>query len=159
MSASLPPPPSGFDQPNLPTQDERQWALFAHVASLANFVVPFGAILGPLVVWLSKKETSRFVDRHGRESLQFQASFLAYHMVFICGGVGSFFAAIFVADASKATGDVLGPLAMLALFGLIGVAFLLRVFVVVMMIIAATKANAGEDFRYPLTIRLLGSGD
>lgn len=159
MSASLPPPPTGFDATGLPTPDERQWALAAHVASLANLVIPFGAILGPLVVWLSKKETSRFVDRHGRESIQFQASFLAYHMVFVCGGLGSFFAALVVAENNKGAGDVLGPLAVVALFGLGGVAILLRIFVLVMMIIAATRANAGEEFRYPLTIRLLGSGD
>lgn len=153
--STLPPDPSAP-----PSADERQWALATHVASLANLIFPFGAILGPLVVWLMKKDTSAFVDRHGKESLQFQASFLAYHMVFVCGGVGSFFAAIFAAEAAggggKGTMDVLGPVAMIGLFGLVGIAFLLRIFVLVMMIIAAVRANAGEEFRYPLTIRLLG---
>lgn len=130
----------------------------AHLASLANLVFPLGAILGPLVVWLTKKDTSPFVDRHGKESLQFQACFLAYHMVFVCGGVGSFFAALIAADASGGKGamEVFGPLAMIAMFGLVGIALLMRVFVLVMMVIAATRANNGEEFRYPLTIRLLG---
>lgn len=130
--------------------------MLAHLASLANFVVPFGAIVGPLVVWLTKKETSAFVDRHGKESLQFQVSFLAYHMVLVCGGVGSFFGALIAADAVKGAGEPLAVVAVVAAFGLVGVALLMRVFVIVTMIIAATRANAGEEFRYPLTIRLLG---
>lgn len=128
----------------------------AHLASLANLVVPFGAIIGPLVVWLTKKDTSAFVDRHGKESLQFQVSFLAYHMVLVCGGVGSFFGAMIAADTVKGAGEPLAIVAVIGLVGLVGIALLLRVFVIVMMIIAATRANNGEDFRYPLTIRLLG---
>ena len=144
--------------PPPPTPEERQWAMAAHLASLANLVFPLGAVLGPLVVWLTKKDTSPFVNRHGRESFQFQACFLAYHMVFVCGGLGSFVGALIAADASGGKGalDVFGPLAMIALFGLVGIALLLRIFVVVMMIIAAVRANNGEEFRYPLTIRLLG---
>ena len=151
--------PTGFDGVAGPTAEERQWAVFAHVASLANLFFPFGAILGPLVVWLSKKDTSRFVDHHGRESLQFQASFLAYHMVFVCGGVGSFIAAVVVADTNKSLDDVMGPLAVIAFVGLIVIALLLRIFVTITMIFAAIRANAGEMFRYPLTIRLMGSPD
>lgn len=139
-----------------PSAEDRQWAMAAHLASLANLVVPFGAIVGPLVVWLTKRETSAFVDRHGKESLQFQVSFLAYHLVFVCGGVGSFFGAMIAADAVKGSGEVFGVLAMVGLFGLVGIALCLRVFVLITMIIAASKANNGEEFRYPLTIRLLG---
>ena len=128
----------------------------AHLASLANFVVPFGAIVGPLVVWLTKKDTSAFVDRHGKESVQFQVCFLAYHMILMCGGLGSFFGAMVAADAVKGAGEPFAIVAFIGLFGLVGIALLLRVFVLVTMIIAATRANAGEDFRYPLTIRLLG---
>lgn len=139
-----------------PTAEDRQWAMAAHLASLANLVVPFGAIVGPLVVWLTKRETSSFVDRHGKESLQFQVSFLAYHMVFMCGGIGSFFGAMIAADAVKGAGEPIAIVAVVGVVGLIGLALLLRVFVIVMMIIAASRANAGEEFRYPLTIRLLG---
>lgn len=150
---SLPPAIEG------PTTDERNWAAAAHIASLANLVFPFGAVLGPLVVWLTKKDTSRFVDHHGRESLQFQICFLAYHMIFVCGGVGSFIAALVVADTSKSLDDVMGPLAVAALIGLVGIALLLRIFVTITMIYAATRTSAGELFRYPFTIRLMGSPD
>ena len=138
-----------------PTQDDRNWAMAAHLASLSNLIFPFGAVLGPLVVWLSKKETSAFVDHHGKESLQFQASFLAYHMVFVCGGIGSGVAAVFAGEASAAGDEVMAMAAILAFFGIFGVALLLRMFVIVMMIVAAVRAHAGEYFRYPLTIRLL----
>lgn len=152
--SSLPPvatpPASG------PSAEDRQWAMAAHLASLANLIFPFGAILGPLVVWLTKKDTSPFVDRHGKESLQFQVCFLGYHMVFVCGGLASFFGALVAADAIKGAGEPLAIFAMVAMFGLIAIALLMRVFVVVMMIIGASRANNGEEFRYPLTIRLLG---
>lgn len=147
-----------FDTPPAaagPTQDERNWAMAAHLASLSNLIFPFGAVLGPLVVWLSKKETSAFVDHHGKESLQFQASFLAYHMVFVCGGVGSFVAVFFAAEAGAANDEFLGVLGVTGIIGLLGIALLVRGFVVVMMIVAAVRAHAGEAFRYPLTIRLL----
>ena len=45
----------------LPTPDERTWGMIAHLSALAGFIVPFGNILGPLVVWLVKREHSVFV--------------------------------------------------------------------------------------------------
>jgi uncharacterized Tic20 family protein len=48
------------------------WAMFCHIAAFAFFIFPFGNILGPLVIWLIKKETYPFVDEQGKESLNFQ---------------------------------------------------------------------------------------
>src|SRR5688572_3569670 len=42
--------------------EARQWGMFAHLSSLAGLVIPFGNFLGPLVVWLMKKDTMPFVD-------------------------------------------------------------------------------------------------
>ena len=77
------------------TADDKQWGMFCHLSSLAGFVVPGGNIIGPVVCWMMKKEESRFVDYHGKESVNFQISMLIYilicfatswHRLDTCGG-------------------------------------------------------------------------
>jgi len=63
---------------------EKTWGLFCHLAAFGFFVFPaFGNILGPLVIWLIKKDESPYVDQQGKESLNFQISFTIY--AFIAG--------------------------------------------------------------------------
>ncbi|MBN8798316.1 MAG: DUF4870 domain-containing protein, partial [Stenotrophomonas nitritireducens] len=45
--------------------------MFAHLAALAGIVIPLGNLLGPLIVWLVKKDTMPFVADQGREALNF----------------------------------------------------------------------------------------
>ncbi len=110
-------------------KDERMWAMLCHLSALSGFIgVPFGSILGPLIIWLIKKEESAFVDDQGKESLNFQISVLIY------GVVCAILVFVFI--------DILLAIA-LVIFG------------VVMTIIAAINANKGETYRYPLCIRLI----
>lgn len=117
-----PPHPSGL------TRDERFYGMLCHVLSFCGYVVPLGHIVGPLAIWLAKKDESAFVDQQGRESLNFQISMLIYFVV-----------------------------AVVLCFLLIGFVFLpvLAVFHVVVVIIAGIRANDGESYRYPLCIRFL----
>lgn len=109
--------------------DARMWATFAHLSALTLYLgVPFGNIIGPLVIWLIKKDTTPFVDDQGREALNFQISVLIYSLV--------------------------AGILCLLLIGFVLLA-LLAVFQIACVIIAAIKANQGESFRYPLTIRFL----
>ena len=55
------------------SQEEKTYGMLAHLLSFAGFVVPFGNIIGPLVLWLLKDELP-FVDRHGKESLIFRSA-------------------------------------------------------------------------------------
>ena len=57
-----------------PASDERTWAMFCHLSGFLGYfvVVPFASIIGPLVVWLLKKDASAFVDAHGKEAINFQ---------------------------------------------------------------------------------------
>jgi len=113
------------------SRDARMWAMFCHLAGLAAFIpiIPaFGCIIGPLVIWLLKKEEFPFVDKHGKEALNFQISMFIY--AFIAG---------------------------LLCFVIIGF-FLLPIVIltdIILLIVAAIKANDGQDYRYPLTIRLI----
>ena len=107
---------------------ERTWGMLCHLSALATFVFPLGNIIGPLVVWLIKKDESAFVDDQGKESLNFQISFTIYCIIAV-------FLILFI----------IGIFLLIAL----GVLFL------VLIIIGTVKANSGEKFRYPLSIKFI----
>jgi len=107
----------------VPTQDEKNLALIMHVLSLVGF-----SLLGPLIVWLVKKDESAFLDRQGRELLNFQLSILIYSIV---------------------------SLVLCLVF--IGFALLFVVFMtsLILTIIGLVKATEGKIYRFPLTIKML----
>ena len=107
---------------------ERQWAMFTHLAGLGGFLIPLGSIAGPLVLWLLRKDRSEMIDQHGREVLNFQISILIY---FTCAVVMAFF--------------VIG-------FFLLPAVLVLQV---VASILGAIRVNDDEEFHYPLTIKFL----
>lgn len=110
----------------VPTQEERTYAMLCHLASLAGGIIPFGGILGPLVVWLMKKDTMPLVNDQGKESLNFQVTVhIALVVSFLFAFVG--------------IGFVLIPLVALGSF--------------ILTILAAVAANEGKQYRYPCTIR------
>lgn len=112
-----------------PSPEERNWAVACHLSALLGLVAwGVGIILGPLIVWLIKKDTLAFVDDQGKEALNFQIT------VFLAGVVCS--ALIFL---------------------LIGVPLLaaLCIFDLVFMVIAAIKASEGVRYRYPISLRLI----
>ena len=110
------------------TQDAKTFGMLCHLLAFAGFVIPLGNIIGPLVIWLIKKDQFPFVDDQGKESLNFQISVLIY--AFISGIL------VFV---------VIGIFLLIAL----------GIFVIVMVIIATIRANEGQYYRYPLTIRII----
>jgi hypothetical protein len=95
---------------------------------LAGFVIPFGHLLGPLVIWLVKRNESALVDQNGKEALNFQISMTIYFIV----------SAVLIVI-------LVGFLLML----------LLAVANIAAVIWAAISVNQGKDFKYPLTIRLI----
>jgi hypothetical protein len=118
-------------QPNttaMTPREENEWAMFCHLGGLAGYVVPFGNILGPLVLWLMKKDQSPLVDKHGKDALNFHISIMIYTLVCI-------------------------PLCIV----LIGFPLLIMVSIgsLVYTILAAVKANNGEHLNYPMTIRFI----
>ena len=124
MPPVAPPPPSS----DSPSNDERQWALFAHLSALVGFIIPLGSVLGPLVIWQIKKNEMPFVDDQGKEALNFQITVLI--AVIVC------FVLTFV---------LIG----LLLLPIVGIAAL------VLTIMGGIKANEGVTYRYPFTLRLV----
>ncbi len=102
--------------------------MFAHLATLVGIIIPFGTLLGPLVVWLIKKDTMPFVDDQGKEALNFNIT------VFIALVVSGILTLVLIG---------------LLLLVVVGIAWL------VLTIMAAMAANKGEAYRYPFTLRLI----
>ncbi|ALN80041.1 DUF4870 domain-containing protein [Lysobacter antibioticus] len=110
------------------SQDEKTWGMLAHLSTLVGLIIPFGSVLGPLVVWLIKKDTMPFAAEQGKEALNFNITVL---IAFIVSAI--------------LTIVLIGFLLMLA----VGLAWL------VLTILAALAANKGESYRYPMTLRLV----
>ena len=107
----------------------RTWAMVCHLAALAGLAgVGFGHILGPLVVWLIKKNDSPFIDYHGKEAINFQISMTIYAII----------AGILI-------------IAVVGIF-LLPLVILLNL---IFLVVAAIRANNGEVYRYPLTLRFI----
>src|SRR2546421_9700428 len=68
-----PTPPINYQSPHMieTNPDARLWGMFCHLAAFGGFVIPFGSIIGPLIVWSIKKDQFPFVDDQGKESLNF----------------------------------------------------------------------------------------
>jgi uncharacterized Tic20 family protein len=103
----------------------RTWAMLCHLAGLA-WILPitpaFGSVLGPLVVWLIKKNDHPFIDEQGKEALNFQITMLIY------AGVAALLMLLCI-----------GFFLLLAV-GIVDVVF---------AVIATIKANDGYHYRYP----------
>lgn len=109
-------------------QAERTQAMLTHLSALSGFIIPFGNIVGPLVFWLINKDKMPFVDDQGKEALNFQIT--------------------------MAIASIISAVLILVIIGFVLI-FAVMIVSVVFTIIATLKANNGEYYRYPLSIRLI----
>lgn len=110
------------------TKSDKDFGLLVYASSFAGYLIPLGSILGPLIVWLMKRDESAFVDQCGRHCLNFKVSLFIYVVI---SGVLALVGIGFI---------LLGALAILD---------------VVCTIIALVKASEGKAYQYPLTIKFL----
>ena len=113
-----------------PTNDDRNLAMIAHLSGCAG-IVAGGLIgfLGPLIIYLMKKDTSPYVEAQAKEALNFQITLVL--ITIACGllvavSCGMLFPLIFV------------PMGLQVVFG----------------IIAALSVRDGSHYRYPFNLRL-----
>jgi uncharacterized protein len=106
----------------------RNTAVAAHLSTLAGLAVPFGSVIGPLAVWLTRRDQDPFIDQAGREALNFGISIAIY-----------------------------GAVVLVAALMLVGIPLLIAGMIawVVLASLAAVKASHGQAYRYPLTLRLV----
>ena len=110
------------------TAQIRRAAMLCHLGALAGFLLPFGSLVAPFVMWIAGRDLDPVVERAGREALNFQLSILVYLL-----------------------------LAFALTMAFIGVLILplLVVMQFVLTIAAARRAAAGFEYRYPLTFRMV----
>ena len=105
-----------------PSSDDRNLATVAHVLGI------FTSFVGPLIIWMIRKDQSPFVDDQGKEALNFQLTLLIGYMI-----------------SAVATVICIGPF----------IALGLSVVAIIFGVMAAVATNKGEAYRYPLNIRFI----
>ena len=111
------------------TEAENNWGMAAHLSALAGYVFPIiGFIIGPLVIWLMKKDEMPFVNSNGKEALNFQITMVIAAIV-----------------------------SSILVFVIIGIFLLWAVAIIdmIFIIVAAIQASKGVDYRYPVSLRLI----
>ena len=124
----IPPPPAGGDAAL--TENDKTMGMLSHLIAFAGVLIPFPFVnvIGPLVIWMTQRDKSAYIDYHGKESLNFQI-----------------------------TVAIAGAIAFLSLFVIVGFLLLpaVAIYAVVMTLIAGIKAKEGVRYRYPYTLRLI----
>lgn len=122
-----------------PTAQEKQWAMFAHLSAILGAIVTghifgIGCFLGPLVIWLMKRDTMPFVADQGKQALNFNitlalAGLALFLLILLTFGIGILIA--------------------LPVGAVVAVGWL------VFTVIAAIKASEGVAYRYPISLHLV----
>ena len=112
------------------TENDKTMGMICHLSAFAGVIIPFpfANVVGPLVMWMTQKDKSSFLDYHGKESLNFQIT--------------------------VAIAVVISMFAMVILIGFLLLPAV-GLYAIVMTIIAGVKAKEGVRYRYPYTLRLI----
>jgi uncharacterized protein len=119
-----------LEHAGLATDREKNMAMLCHLIAFGGFLVPFGNIIGPVIVWMTGKADSDFVNEHGKASINFQMSITIFFVVLTLLIL------------------LIGPIAIVLILGLV-------LYAVVMMIVNSVKAHNGEEGGYTITIQFL----
>jgi uncharacterized Tic20 family protein len=125
VGSSSPLPPAIPDPQTVATKT-KEWALLLHLSQFAGMVVPMAGFIAPFVIWQVKKDEYPELDAHGKVVANWLLSFLIY-----------------------------GIVCFLLVFIVIGIPLLIALclIAVIFPIIGAVKANNGELWPYPLSIK------
>ena len=114
--------------PRAATVDEtaRNSAVAAHLSTFAGLIVPFGSVIGPLAVWLTRRDRDPFIDQAGREALNFGITIAVY-----------------------------GAVLLVAALMLVGIPLLIAGVVAWVVLASQAAVKASQTYQYPLTMRLV----
>lgn len=123
-------------EPRVIPPEERQMAMFVHLSALVGALLTagWGCFVGPLIIWLIKKDTMPFVDDQGKESLNFNITALIILLGLVLISIGT-----------------LGIGLLLA----VPLGFVVAIAWLIFTIVAAVKANEGVAWRFPIAWRLI----
>jgi len=103
--------------------------MFVHLSLIIGIIIPFFGLIVPIVVWITKKDSDQLATANAKEAINFQITMILWVLVLI--GL-TIFAPIF-------------GLALAVVLGLVAL---------IMPIVAAVKANGGDEYRYPITLHI-----
>lgn len=115
-------PTAAPDESTIPSKDALNLAVLCHVLGF------FTSFVGPLILWMMKKDTNAYVEHHGREAMNFQITLL---IAYVVGGTLSF---------------ICIGLVILAAAWIVNIVF---------SILAAVAASKGQRYQYPVSLRLI----
>lgn len=108
--------------------EEKNWGMYCHLAAFAGLIFPMGNVLGPLIIWIIKKDEYPFVEQEGKESLNFQITI-----------------------------SIATIIASLLSIVLIGIPLLIAIVIlyIIFVIKAIMETSEGRPYRYPFNLRLI----
>ena len=137
--------------------DQNTNAFLIHISAFAGYLFPLGSIIAPLILWQTLKERSGFLDEHGKEAVNFNISFGLY--IFILSAsifpffFGSFFNMLDNVDHIDFGVDIGSGI--FGIFGIVSIASFVVLAKIALIVIAGLKANKGESYKYPFTIKFI----
>ncbi|OZV67729.1 DUF4870 domain-containing protein [Winogradskyella aurantia] len=138
-------------------------ATFIHLSTFSRFIIPFGNFIGPIVLWAANKEKSEFIDKHGKQAINFQISILLYAIIIGTISVPFFIFKLFKGlDVIDFNGfhnfhiNVGEPSPLLYIGGGLGALAVIAFIIELALIVKASlSARDGKLYNYPLTINFL----
>jgi uncharacterized protein len=148
------------------TTGNKNTATLVHLSTFSQWVFPFGNFILPIIIWSSFKNKSAFVERHGRNVINFELSLLLYGIIAAAVAIPILIYSIFSKTSINRTfngdwvftdnwtwADIAGwPSIVIVIAGLYS---LMKVAEFFLVILAAVKASNGEEYQYPLTINFI----
>ncbi|HWR94239.1 MAG TPA: DUF4870 domain-containing protein [Flavobacterium sp.] len=141
-------------------------AALLNLSLLSQYFIPFGSFIIPIIIWNSKKESSEYIDRKGKDAINFQLTFFLYSIALVLIAVPAFIFSVFqIVEFHDVVNnhDILMNqfnienaswvivTAIIAILLLI----ILKIIEFFLIIIATIQTSNGEEFKYPLTIKFL----
>ena len=145
-------------------------ATLLHLSALAQYFIPFGGFIFPIIIWSSAKNDSRYIDHHGTQAINFQLSIFLYSLILALIAIPVLVMTVLknvpfqaFIDGNLNIGHDFSPsditgIAIIAVMAIIVFGFL-KVAEVFLIIYAAVKAADGVLYQYPLTINLIKPKD
>lgn len=140
------------------TKRDNSNAFLIHISALAGYFFPLGGVIAPLVFWQVKKDESEFLDKQGKEAVNFNLSFLLYAFILGLTFIPFIIRTVFnnLDNIDHMHNDFHFDFSnMVGIFGGVSLIGLLAIIRFALIILAAIKANNGEHYKYPLTIKFI----
>jgi len=142
---------------------QKNIATFIHLSTFSRFMIPLGNFIGPIILWVTNKDKSEFIDSHGKQAINFQLSILLYTIILGTISVPFFIFKLFNRmDFIDFNGfhdfhiNIGEPSPLLYIGGGLGVLCVIGfILELAFIVIASLKARDGELYKYPLTINFL----